>query len=424
MESELNLTSISVLLTEELLLNAIKKCYCKSYSDIQSVENIKYTVNYASNKGDGYMGVVYRINIELLNGNKSLNIIAKGMPQNIVRRKTFECERFFEKEVYFYNKIVPTFHEFELKYNNSNSLLQIPDCYYAYSDGKNDFLLLEDLIETGYDMFNRLNGLDNKETKEILKVLAKFHAFSYAMKALEPENFKKISQLKEPYFSPDQEKRIGQYSYNLARLYYRAVEDELKNTEYLIKYENFIKNKEILYKNQMKLVEIKEPAVLTHSDIWLTNVMYKNINNEIHIKIIDHQMTRYGSPIIDISSLVFNCLTSQQRNNMGGVTNILQIYHTELENAMKQLGAPQNAIISLQELFEHWKSVGAIGFVYAMELVPLSLVECDQVQDLDRVEGENAIPLEDLTQFSDITDIQGKKRLVDLLKLAVDEGMI
>jgi hypothetical protein len=127
--------------------------------------------------------------------------------------------------------------------------------------------------------------------------------------------------------------------------------------------------------------------------------------------------------MIDISVLVFNCLTSQQRADIGGVSEILATYHRELTLALAELDASHSGI-SLAQLHEHWRTAGVVGFCYALELVPLSMVEQSDVVDLDRVEGEDAILLEDLFKFKDITDPQGKSRLVDLVKLVVDEGMI
>jgi hypothetical protein len=187
MAEEFNLKSISTLLTPEILHKAVQTAYERRFltDDIARVK--KTEVEPASGKGDGFLGIIYRIKVTLSNG-KELRLIGKGMPANVVRRKTFQCEKWFAREVYFYNVIWPAFRELGARF------LAVPDNYFAISDGENDFLLLEDLVESGYEVANKKDGLNTIQTISVVKMMARLHALSLSMKVLKPEKYLEITE--------------------------------------------------------------------------------------------------------------------------------------------------------------------------------------------------------------------------------------
>jgi hypothetical protein len=143
-------------------------------------------------------------------------------------------------------------------------------------------------------------------------------------------------------------------------------------------------------------------------------------------KAIDFQIYRNASLMLDLSTVIFACTTDEHRNNIGGVKGILHIYHDEICKIMAALGVaePHIAEISFERLQSMWKELGAFGLGSAIELVPISMQDKDDVADMDNVAGEEASTLEDLTSFKEITAPEQVKRLVDMIKLAVDEGLI
>lgn len=69
-------------------------------------------------------------------------------------------------------------------------------------DGKNDYITLEDVTALGYEPIDRQNCLDQNQCMMILKMIAKFHATSFACKDQRKEVFMKaIENLDETYFS-------------------------------------------------------------------------------------------------------------------------------------------------------------------------------------------------------------------------------
>lgn len=97
-------------------------------------------------------------------------------------------------------QIVPKFEKFLADKGQSN-LLCIPRHLVSYTDGENDFVVLEDVSPLGFGPASRQNCIDWAECIVILKTLAKFHAISFAYKDQKKEEFTKLaSVLNETYF--------------------------------------------------------------------------------------------------------------------------------------------------------------------------------------------------------------------------------
>ncbi|XP_059486948.1 uncharacterized protein LOC132203299 [Neocloeon triangulifer] len=418
----LSLKTISQSFTEEILQVAVDKALSLKGRTGLGIKS--HYVEPGAEKGDGYMGIIYRIRVQL-SDESELTLIAKGLPPNMVRRKTFRCESFFAKEVLFFNKLAPMLREFEIKRRGaekvaSDPLMPISGCYFAMSDGLNDFLVFEDLKALGYNMTDRISGPTEAQRTSLLNTLARFHALSYALQTLEPEKFSNAANLiGEPWFAPEFAKTYEGYMYKMYKLWHNTVKDELEGTEYLRKLEAFGKNAQVLFANLCKSVKLLNPSVINHGDTWSTNFLFDKSDK---VMMIDFQLVRYCSPMSDLSIFIFSCTTEEQREAAGGMDALLRNYYNILCNAVHELGVSK-CPLTWEQLQDQWRVNGLLGFSCALELVPLSLVESEDVQDLDRMEGNEPVDLVTLTQFKDITDPQGKKRLSDLTKLAVDYGM-
>jgi len=418
-DSKLNLSSISNAFTEEILKLAVQR----ALNGRTDVTIKSHEVNFGTEKGDGYMGIVYRITVHLSDGS-DLSLIGKGLPPNIVRRKTFNCASFFAKEVDFFNKYAPILRKFEIKQRGqekvtSDTFMPIAECYYAMSDGVNDFLVFQDLRTLNYGMTDRINGPSEVERTALMHSLARFHALSLALQVVEPETFEVIKKIEEPWFRMDQAPRYAGYMHKMYMLWYRAIKDGLKGTETLKRFEEFGPDPTTLFKNITSGVQMVEPSVLAHGDAWSTNFLFKGDQ----VMLIDFQIVRYCSAMSDISIYVFSCTTEEQRQAAGGMDAILRDYYKVVTEAVKELGVAETPL-TLEKMMDQWRINGLNGLACALELVPLSLVESEDVQDLDRMTGDEPIDLVSLTQFKDITDPEGRKRLIDLTKLAVDYKMI
>jgi len=238
--SKLNLSSISKAFSEEIL----QKVVCKALNGRTDIFVKSHEVNFGTKKGDGYLGIVYRITVRL-SDDSELSLIGKGLPPNMVRRKTLNCESFFAKEVDFYNKYAPTLRNFEIEQRglekvSSDTFMPIAECYYAMSDGLNDFLVFQDLRTLDFGMADRINGLSQVQHSALQRSLARFHALSLALQVVQPGRFEAIKKIEEPWARTDLADRFTSFFQKMYMLWYRAIEDGLKGTEVLKRFEKQI----------------------------------------------------------------------------------------------------------------------------------------------------------------------------------------
>lgn len=71
--------------------------------------------------------------------------------------------------------------------------------------------------------------------------------------------------------------------------------------------------------------------VLTHGDIWTNNIMFKGDK----LRLLDYQISLYGSPSLDLIQLVFSSASSEIIRNH--FDELLKHYHTHLTNNLKLL---------------------------------------------------------------------------------------
>src|SRR5262249_52322680 len=114
----------------------------------KNVGFVDYTISVdnATKHGDGFMASMIGITIKgkrSHNGNESnseLPLICKLMPESGTRRENFSSVVIFEREVYFYNKVLPMFVNFlrenQIDVNKEFSIF--PKCYIAFSDPVSD----------------------------------------------------------------------------------------------------------------------------------------------------------------------------------------------------------------------------------------------------------------------------------------------
>lgn len=67
---------------------------------------------------------------------------------------------------------------------------------------------------------------------------------------------------------------------------------------------------------------------------------------------------------------------------------------------------------------------GKYGLGMGIESVPISMVESENVDDLDAIEGDEEVPLHNYWKVGLIQHERGLKRVADIVKFTVDQGFI
>ncbi|XP_065337296.1 uncharacterized protein LOC135937889 [Cloeon dipterum] len=422
-----SLQVISSLFTEEVLLQIVQKAV---KDDDASMEDFKVT--YATAPGEGYLGIVYRITAAVLTKGetKQISLIAKGLPSNLARRKTWKIPSFFRNEILFYDHVLPIMQEYEMRKRKagwSKTFLPFPVCPWSYCDGERDFIVMLDLGMDGFGICDRTQGFNHFHCEEALKMLARFHATSLAMKDQEPETFQKMTKdLVEPYYRLDYEDWYKGFLKNLQEVAIDAVKKIYPDSVYVEKMEAFANDGQ--YKVMCELVKPVSPfSVPNHGDAWGPNFLYRydddNRSSPSDIRLLDFQLMRLGSPVLDLLFFLYSVTTAKERDN-NGWSNLLKCYHTALSDALSDFGSDPHKVFPYDEFLKEIQTLGKYGLGMGIESVPLSMVESENVNDLDAIEGTEEVPLHNYWKVDFIQHEAGLRRVADLVKFTVDQRFI
>lgn len=197
-------------------------------------------------------------------------------------------------------------------------------------------LLLENLKISGYDIGDRMKGLDLQSAKLILRDLAIFHAIPIALKVLKPNVFREkvAPNLKKfrAFESLSEEVKIGMRD---ALLWIAKQDPRTARFE-----QNLLERWEIAsdyWANTNK--KPREPfATICHNDFWVNNVMLKFENGVVPVgtKIIDFQLIDYESPAKDVVFFLFSSVQKAVLDD--NYDNLIDLYYNTFIDTLKQLG--------------------------------------------------------------------------------------
>ncbi|XP_059611132.1 uncharacterized protein LOC132258046 [Phlebotomus argentipes] len=379
-------------------------------------------------KGDSYLSEVYRLRLSGENSTsgeiKCLNFVVKGMPRNIGRRKTFRSADFFRNEIIFYEQIVPVFEHFQARRNPEHPFTEYPNCFSSFCDGNQDYVALDDLSKYGFRSADRHDGLDFAHCSLILKALGKFHGVSLAMKDQEPEEFTELARkIEEIYYTARFKSWLNGFVKSQVLVARDAVEKEYPETEVEEKVLKFTDND--LFDLLTDITHTKSPlSVISHGDCWAPNILVKYETEKkipVDVKIIDFQLLRYSTLAMDLSFFIYACTSQDLREKH--YDDLLKIYHSSCCRMIEDLGS--NADIFTYAAFqEEMRIFARSGVGMAMETLPFAIMPESDAFDLDSIQGDEAIPLQEIWVLKPISTKEGRLRLANIFKHATERGYL
>ncbi|XP_013112262.2 uncharacterized protein LOC106090573 [Stomoxys calcitrans] len=414
----MSLSDISSKFTEAVLEDIIKKAGGTKYTSHKFGKGFK--------KGDSYLSRVFRLCVYGINedsgSNIEVNLICKGMPDNMARRKVFRSADFFRNEINFYNKIVPAWEEFQSRHKPKNPFNEYPICYATHCDGENDFVALQDVSFLGYGSPDRQGYISLEECLLTMRTLGRFHGITLAMKALEPELFEKTAKcLEETYYSDTNRS----WYIDFLKLACNVAKDAVTKMYPDSKYETIASNylQEQLYDDQINLVSTRSKlSVFGHGDCWTPNFLtrYTAEGQPEAIKIIDFQLARCASVVVDISFFIYSCTSQELREK--DYDTLLKAYHESACDLIKDLGADPDTVLPWQALMDELKEFARFGCGMGIESLPMSMLEEDEIADLDEITADSV--LVDVWNLKPFEQPEKRQRIADMFKHAIDQGYI
>lgn len=101
---------------------------------------------------------------------------------------------------------------------------------------------------------------------------------------------------------------------------------------------------------------------------------------------------------------------------------MLKAYHESATNIINDLGADAEKVISWNDLKDELKEFGRFGCGMGIESLPMSLIDDDEVADLDEI-TENSV-LTDVWNIKPFKEPAKRQRIAEMFKHAIDQGYI
>lgn len=244
---------------------------------VEGFVNYGIDFNSCSNVGDGFTGMIFKAVIKERESDEKLELIVKIPPENHDRRVRFGVMEMFEREVFAYTKVLPEFVKIQEERNVKPELrfTQFSKCYFAeYNTEKDEsIVIMEDLKERDFVMCKKAVPTSFEHAKLVFTALGRFHALSFALKALKPEVFCEYRQLndfllKRLYRKDSKEWLPGK----IDRATGTIDENDVQSVNRVSKLKENIEQTLA----DLSSSDLAEPyAVLGHGDCWYNNFMYK-----------------------------------------------------------------------------------------------------------------------------------------------------
>uniref|UniRef100_A0A1L8DKV9 Putative juvenile hormone-inducible protein n=2 Tax=Nyssomyia neivai TaxID=330878 RepID=A0A1L8DKV9_9DIPT len=371
--------------------------------------NPKWGATRGSKNGENYSGDVYRVIAVPEDGTipedpainrsisqKEVHLFVKLAPQSPVRRAMFKTALCFAREKYSYEVVLPRFDEFEKQYlTNDEKFHNYANMVTMSLKDEEEFLIMSDLRREGFWNPNRSTPLNLHQCRLVVATMAKFHAISYAFKDQRPEEFHDITSklietmFAEPITEDMQEFLTNKIEYGLGTLTDPNDEENRKRLE------TFGRD---YAKNMISCVHVKEYGAICHGDSWISNLIFRFKNNvEDEVKLLDWQLSRHTTPVLDLSYFVFCCTDEKLRIHL---PDLLNEYHELLISRIDKLGSKGMDLYPKSVFEDHCKKYMKYGLGLALMTLHSITCKSSDIPDvsecletsnfamLDRITGE------------------------------------
>lgn len=245
----------------------------------EGFDNYTTKVEPGSNHGDNFMGVVSRVT---LSGNRrvdgnyedgELKLLCKFGSEVAERRKEFNTDGLFMREIFAYEKLLPAFKKFQKSkgLSDAESFVSYPKYYAGVADAEQGHfvIIMEDLKEQKFDMWPKKEPVPLDHSRLVMEQLGRFHGISVAMKEQQPSVFEEFSKL-DDLFGGICRSGMPMFQSSYDRAMAVVTDDEHRSIL------QHLKANMVDIMTDLVDVEKTEPfGVIGHGDCWTNNQMFQ-----------------------------------------------------------------------------------------------------------------------------------------------------
>ncbi|XP_055605522.1 uncharacterized protein LOC129753701 [Uranotaenia lowii] len=359
-------------LTKEYLEGILRREQCES-----SITVKEFKVVPALAKGENYNSNILRVHINYVTGSNNQRT------QTYIVKSSFENEGIEEvldefdmagREIAVYENVLPKVEQLLTSIGYSKKLAP---SVHAIGHSNPKHFVFEDLALQGFRSADRRQGLNFNQLEMVLERVAKWHAataFLYNVdeETMKNHHFRNINEDIHHFYPLFQNSMIS----------CAELAANWSTTSKSIAKKLFDLEKTVIQKGCQ--VYTRDPTgfnVLTHGDLWVNNVMYKQDSrgNLLDCILVDYAVGFFGSPAIDLSYLLFTSSADEVTTDQFDL--LLQKYHSHLIDCLEKLGYSKK-LPSLIDIQVEMLRKGFVGIMFATFLIPLRLMEDTASADL------------------------------------------
>ncbi|XP_065361327.1 uncharacterized protein LOC135954987 [Calliphora vicina] len=263
----------------------------------------------------------------------------------------------------------------------------VPEILSANLDLDDEFIICEDLTLSDYRQNSRTDMPTYDLVSATFRAIAKMHAMSFVLQQRKPELFAMLAnEMSDNLFTPDMEPLTVEFGKKYIRRTRVMLEQDPKASRKQIE---ALKTLESNFKEIcLQCVDGKRVApyaVLCHGDFWNNNILYKyDLQHQAtSAKLIDFQLSRYASPILDLVHYLYACTERDLRNKH--FMEFMDIYHQTLTQHIQFYGLNIEEIYPKSIFLQQLKDFGIYGFCMAAFSIPFFISNTSELPDLDEV---------------------------------------
>nr|XP_022920838.1 uncharacterized protein LOC111429218 [Onthophagus taurus] len=371
---------------EELVPN-VKRAIEEIISSEKIISPPMIEISPGCEVGDGFASKTLAVDIKGLD--KTINLFVKYFPEDDQNPLIKVFAMVFNTEFRFYDKIFPEMIKFQQEKGlTEQEMFQNVPKHLKTLIEYNGIppIILENLRPIGYKLRNFKSSIDEDHLTLSLKAYAQYHAISFAMKDQRSELFKKLSvDIKDFHVAAFNVMRladslggmIDSFLSNLDPVLDRKLLNECRNL------------KEVLIHNVANLNKLVDDyAVICQGDCWSNNMMYlydETTGKPIDVKLVDWQIQRYNSPVLDVSYFFYSVATIETLKNFDKYFNF---YYNTLAEFLKRLGSDPRKLYPKVVYLNHWKKFSKFGLTMCFVAFMVEYAKKDNLPDFIDGKGQ------------------------------------
>ncbi|CAG9853994.1 unnamed protein product [Phyllotreta striolata] len=358
----------------------------------------KYRLDISdSAKGDGYSCDVCFVKVTVEEGKDAgeiYDVVVKAGKVSEKLRENCPIVEIYFREIVLYTKVLPMIEQLQKEYGIKNCFTHYAPVFYTSKEDRKEAILLQNMKVRGYMVHDRTVPHNLEEALLAFRTYAKWHGASMAFKIKKPELFHEVTNNMNDNFGDilfksrliESFPKFHQLGLNVLKKV--GQQDMAKKIEE--EASDFKKMCGSLTLSHDK--EAEREAVILHGDCWNNNMMFKykdmDISKPIDMVLLDFQMSRLASPILDLSYYLYS---TADRNVLDKFDHLLEEYHKELENYLRQYDINVDDLLTLKRLRTSWRKYGRFGFAMSAFILRAALSKEDEVIDFSAEVADSTI---------------------------------